>query len=136
MLKGRNFLNAFVKGSSLILLLIFLFSFVASCEENTINIGVMVGSDSDHTMDDWNTTVDFLNAETDTNLFDLFPYSSITSLKSKQKKSILLSVVLWMYVEGENEQGITAIATHKHIWEGKFYTMYGAVFIIRLTELI
>lgn len=129
MLKGRNFLNAFVKGSSLILLLIFLFSFVASCEENTINIGVMVGSDSGHTMDDWNTTVDFLNAETDTNLFELIPiqFNNFTEIEAKEIDFIICGP--WMYVEGENEQGITAIATHKHIWEGKFYTMYGAVFI-------
>ncbi|MFA0822955.1 MAG: ATP-binding protein [Methanomethylovorans sp.] len=129
MLKGRNFLNTLLKGSSLILLLILLFSFVASCEENTINIGVMVGSDSGHTMDDWNTTVDFLNAETDTNLFELIPiqFNNFTEIEAKEIDFIICGP--WMYVEGENEQGITAIATHKHNWEGKSYTMNGAVFI-------
>ena len=129
MLTGGNFLNAFVKGSSLILFLILLFSSVASCEENTINIGVMVGPDSDHTMDDWNTTVDFLNAETDTNLFELIPiqFNNFTKIEAKEIDFIICDP--WMYVEGENKYGITTIATHKHIREGKSYTMHGAVFI-------
>jgi hypothetical protein len=126
MLKGRNFLNAFVKGSSLILLLIFLFSFVASCEENTINIGVMVGSDSDHTMDDWNTTVDFLNAETDTNLFELIPiqFNNFTEIEAKEIDFIICGP--WMYVE-RNEQGITGLRLEQ-IWEASLY-QGGSVFI-------
>jgi len=94
-----------------------------------VNIGVMVRSDNIHTMDKWNLTIDYLNAESDTHVFQLVPmeFNNFSKIEANEIDFIICNP--WMYVEAENKYGITTIATHKHIWEGKSYTMHGAVFI-------
>ncbi|WP_321420910.1 PhnD/SsuA/transferrin family substrate-binding protein [uncultured Methanomethylovorans sp.] len=134
MLTGGNFLNAFVKGSSLILLLILLFSSLASCEENIVNIGVMVGSDGIHTMDNWTDTINYLNSESDTHIFKLVPmqFNNFSKIEANEIDFFICNP--WMYVEAENKYGVAAIASHKHKWKDKYYTTYGTVFITQVNR--
>lgn len=129
MLTGRNVLTVLIRSSGPFFLILILCSSLASCEENVVNIGVMVRSDSIHTMDKWNLTVDHLNAEIDTHVFKLVPmeFNNFSKIKANEIDFIICNP--WMYVETENKYGITRIATQKNIWEGKPYTMHGAVFI-------
>uniref|UniRef100_UPI00351C639C PhnD/SsuA/transferrin family substrate-binding protein n=1 Tax=Methanomethylovorans sp. TaxID=2758717 RepID=UPI00351C639C len=134
MLTGRNLLTVLIKISSLFFLLVLLFSSLASSEENIVNIGVMVRSDSIHTMDKWNFTVDHLNSESDTSVFKLVPmeFNNFSKIEANEIDFIICNP--WMYVETENKYGITRIATQKNVWEGKPYTMHGAVFITRVNR--
>ncbi|WP_370574179.1 phosphate/phosphite/phosphonate ABC transporter substrate-binding protein [Methanomethylovorans sp.] len=134
MLTGRNLLTVLIKISSLFFLLVLLFSSLASSEENIVNIGVMVRSDSIHTMDKWNFTVDHLNSESDTSVFKLVPmeFNNFSKIEANEIDFIICNP--WMYVETENKYGITRIATQKNVWESKPYTMHGAVFITRVNR--
>lgn len=96
-----------------------------------MNIGVMVRSDNIHTMDKWNLTIDYLNAESDTHVFQLVPmeFNNFTKIEENEIDFIICNP--WMYAEAENKYGITRIATRTNVWEDKTYTTHGAVFITR-----